>query len=154
MGFFAYSAWDNTTRMHYTLAARQEGPLAKNELFSLQIALNGTSGQLVGASSFVDFPPPLLQTDITYVFTRAGLVYIAFAQAVMLTVSPQTGAVLNTTSLLPSADANPIDGLASTFDEVTGTFWVNAVGTGGLYLHRCALPGRGDASGGLRAGQQ
>ena len=135
MGFFAYSAWDNSTRMHYTLAARQDGAVAKNQLFSLQIALNGTAGTLIGESSFVDFPAPLTQADITYLFTDGGLVFIAFAQAVLLTVSPATGAVLNVTSLLPPADGNPVDGLASAFDDRTGTFYVNAVGTGGLYLH-------------------
>lgn len=137
MGFFAYSAFDNSTRMHYTLAARQVSNEPKNQLFSLQIALNGTSGTLIGNADgvYVDFPAPLTQADITFIFTRKSYVYIAFAQAMLLTVSPASGAVLNVTSLLPSSDVSPVDSLASAFDEQTGTFWVNAVGADGLYLH-------------------
>jgi hypothetical protein len=110
-----------------------------NQLFTTYVAPNGTSGNQVGSAQTVAFPAPLTQADITYLFTYKGLVYITFAQAVVLTVQPSTGAMLNSTNLLPSSASGLVDSLACDFDAATGTFWANAVGSApsgtGHFLH-------------------
>jgi hypothetical protein len=75
MNFFAYSDFDNTTRRHYTLAARTQG----NTLFTTYVAPNGTAGALLGQAD-VTFPSTVTQTDITYLFTYNGNVYVSFTQ--------------------------------------------------------------------------
>ena len=141
MSFFAYSAWDNSTRLHYTLAARQIGGEPVNQLFTVFIALNGTSGGQVGAGVEVAFPPPLTQADITYFFTHAGSVYITFAGGQLLPVNPATGAAGNVSLLFP-ASAQLVTTTAAIFEESTATYWGNAVGGagGGFYLHSFHLP--------------
>lgn len=130
MNFYAYSAFDNETRSHYTLAARTLNGDALNQLFTVSIAMNGTSGSLVATSEVV-FPPSAAQADVTYIFTYAGLVYISFSTGTLLAVAPQTGAVVSTLSFLPAGMAGS---LASSFDATTGTFWANALGADGFYL--------------------
>ena len=130
MNFFAYSAFDNSTRLHYTLAARTLNGDAVNQLFTVSIAMNGTSGALVATSEVV-FPQSAAQADITYLFTYNGLVYISFKSGALLAVSPQTGAVTDTITYLPPG---MVGSLACSFDVATATFWANAEGTDGFYL--------------------
>jgi len=130
MNFLAYSDFDNTTRLHYTLAARPGG---LNQLFTVSIAPNGTSGSLVNQVTVL-FPDNLVQGSITYLFTYKGLVYVSFQEGYLASFSPKTGAVLNVTQLL-SPTSGLVDSLACSFDPVTGTFYANAQGGTGFFLH-------------------
>lgn len=125
MNFFAYADFDNATRMHYTLAARQINNAPVNQLFTTRIEYNGTNGSLVN-TAIVPFPADAPQSSITYLFTAGGLVYISFAEGILLTVDPKTGSVLNETRVLPS-NTNMTDGLACSFDQKTLTFYANSI---------------------------
>ena len=129
MNFQAYSAFDNSTRSHYTLAARAVGGEATNSLFTVIITANGTSGSLSATSTIV-FPPTAAQADITYFFTNNGIVYIAFRTGILLSVSPSTGSV-NASTYLP---AGLIGTLACVFDAQSRTLYANALGSGGSFL--------------------
>ena len=133
MNFLAYSAWDNSTRLHYTLAPRQVAGEDLNQLFVVYIAPNGTSGGQVGATAEVAFPPGLTQAEITYFFTYQGGLYVTFASGALLPLNPSTGKAGNVSLLFPPS-ANLATTTAAVFDETTGTFWANAVGLGGGYF--------------------
>jgi hypothetical protein len=130
MIFFAYSAFDNSTRTHFTLAPRQINGDAVNQLFTVSIAMNGTAGALVATSEVV-FPAGAAQADISYVFTYGGLVYVAFKTGTLLAVAPSTGAIASSRTYLPPGMAGS---LACSFDSSTATFWANAAGAEGFYL--------------------
>jgi hypothetical protein len=134
MGFFAYSAFDNATRLHYTVAARSEGSTPLTQLFTVAIAANGTAGAQVGAGAVVDVPEDLPTDEITGVFTAGGLVYIVFGSGAVLAVTPATGAIVNNSSILPQGQGYA-DTLSNSFDAATGTFWATAQAPAGYYLH-------------------
>jgi hypothetical protein len=128
MNFFAYSDFDNSTRTHYTLAAR---PGNLNQVFAVSIAPNGTSGTLLSSAN-VNFPPSA-GTNVTYLFAYEGVVYVSFSTGLLVSVNPATGAVLNSTQMFP-ASSGLYDTLACAFDRSTGTFYANAIGNG-FFLH-------------------
>jgi len=130
MNFSAYSDFDFNSRYHYTLAA---GALGSNTLFTTYVAPNGTSGALV-KSVVVNFPADVSIDAITYLFTYKGNVYVSFSQGVLVSVSPQTGAVINEVKML-SPSSGLTDSLACSFDSQTGIFYANAQGDSGFYLH-------------------
>lgn len=129
MAFFAHSDFDNSTRLHYTLAARQADHLPLNQLFTVYINLTGTGGYIVNEVN-VTLPDGFKQHEITYFFTYKGLVYITFSAGAIVSVNPATGAMGNVTSLLP-ADGSLFDNEACSFDASTGTFWANAMSSSG-----------------------
>ena len=139
MGFSAFGAFDNSSRTHYTLAARKEADLPLNQLFSVAVAANGTAGALA-ATALVTFPDALPPADITYIFTAGGIVYVAFEQGTVVGVAPASGALVSNFTFLPAGR-----GLAATkaagFDAAAGVFWSNAVGPDGFYLASLALAG-------------
>ncbi len=129
MAFFAFSDFDNSTRLHYTVAARPDNV----QVFTVSIALNGTSGALLAASP-VALPAGLDASGITYVVTYAGTVYVAFATGALLAVNPATGAVTAQIQVAPASAGLTLT-LGSGFDRTTGTFFANANGpSGGFYL--------------------
>jgi hypothetical protein len=129
-----FSAWDNSTRSHYTLASRVVGGEPFTQLFTVYIAPNGTSGGLV-SSVEVQLPGGVAPADIRYVFTHGGTVYLATAAAELYPIAPATGALGNATALLPP-NSELVDTRAATFDAQSGTFYVNALGASGShYLH-------------------
>lgn len=135
MGFetSTFSCWDNSTRSHYTLAARELAGVPFIQLFTVFISLNGTSGGLL---STVEVKlPGVAPTDLTYTFTHGGLVYAATNGAMLYPIDPTTGVVGNATSLLPPT-AQMVDTRAATFDVPSSTFFVNSLGPEeGHYLH-------------------
>ena len=134
MNFYAYSAFDNATRLHYTVAARSEGSTPLTQLFTVAIAANGTAGALVGAGVVVDVPEALPTAEITAVFTAGGLVYIAFGPGVVLAVAPATGAIVANATILPQGQGYA-DTLSNSFDAATGIFWATAQAPAGYFLH-------------------
>lgn len=137
MAFFAYSAFDNATRLHYTLAPRVVAGAPFTQLFTVFIELNGTSGHQVGEG--VEVALPGAAADITYFFTHQGAAYVTFSGGVMYALNPSTGAVGNATHLLP-AGSQLVDTRASVFDEKTGTLFTNSKGVApsgasGYFLH-------------------
>ena len=135
-----FSAFDNSTRSHYTLAARLVGGAPLNQLFTVYIAPNGTSGGLT-ATAEVALPAGTQQADITYLFTFRGTVYLATQQGALLPVNPATGAVGNATALLPPA-SGLVDTRAAAFDAASATFFVNAIGANGYFVHSYNLATR------------
>lgn len=129
MNFLAYSDFDNTTRHHFTLAARPD----LTQIFTVSVAMNGTAGTLVGQAD-VMFPATLNLDQITYLFTDSGYVYVAFADSTVVQIQPKTGAILSTFSIVPT-QGQVVDSYGSAFDHKTGTFYVNAQGDAGFYLH-------------------
>jgi len=168
MAFFAYSAFDNATRLHYTLAPRVVAGAPFTQLFTVFIELNGTSGHQVGAGVEVALPGDA--AGINYFFTHQGAAYVTFENGLMYSLNPANGAVGNATRLLP-AGSQLTDTKAAVFDEKTGTLWVNAKGVApsgaeGYFLHSFnvgagapgplvgplpATPTTGSNPGGLRA---
>ena len=138
MGFYAYSAFDNSTRMHYTVAARSEGATPLTQLFTVSIAANGTAGAQVGAGVVVDVPEDLPTAEITGVFTASGLVYIVFGSGVVLAVAPASGAIVSNSTILPQGQGFA-DTLSNSFDPATGTFWATAQAPGGYFLHSWSI---------------
>ena len=106
MNFFAYSDFDNTTRFHYTLAAKP----GQVQLFTTYIAPNGTSGNLVHSAD-VTLPADVAVTAITYLFTYQGLVYVSATEGQLVVLDPKTGNVLKEVQMLP-ANGGYIDSLA------------------------------------------
>ena len=129
-----FSAWDNSTRSHYTLAARVVAGEPFTQLFTVYIAPNGTSGGLV-SSVEVQLPGDVAPADIRYVFTHGGMVFLATAAGELYPIAPATGALGNATALLPP-NSELVDTRAATFDAQSSTFYVNALGASGShYLH-------------------
>ena len=139
MGFSAFGYFDNATRAHYTLAARKEGALPLTQLWTVAVAANGTAGTLAAADGvIVTLPPELPQEDIVYVFAQHSVVYLVFAQGVVLGVAPASGAVVSNATFLAAGK-----GLAATtaagFDSAAGVFWTNVIGPDGMFLASLAL---------------
>ena len=127
-----FSTFENATRSHYTLAAREVAGVPLFQLFTVFIAPNGTSG---GLTNTVEVKlPAVAPTDLTYLFTYKGSVYAATSAAVVYAIDPTTGAAGNATALLP-ANSELVDTRAAAFDAASGTFFVNSVGPGGKFLH-------------------
>jgi hypothetical protein len=103
------------------------------QLFTVSIALNGTSGALVNSVS-VSIPDPEGVKQIAYFFTYNSLAYLTFIDGTLMVISPSTGAILSTTAMVPPS-AGLMDGRGSTFDPSTGIFYANAQGSDGFYLH-------------------
>ena len=158
-----FSCFDNSTRSHYTFAGRQQGGAPLNQLFTVYIAPNGTSGGLT-ATATVALPQGVAQADLTYLFTHGGTVYLATRQGLLLPIDPASGAVGNATALLPPA-SGLVDSRAAAFDAASATFYANAVGAGGYFVHSYnlasgavgapvgplpATPGTGAGAGGAR----
>jgi hypothetical protein len=135
-----FSSWDNSTRSHYTLAARLVGGAPLNQLFTVYIAPNGTSGALL-ATAEVTLPAGIAQADLTYLFVYNGSVWVATQQGALLPINPTTGVVGSAIALLPPA-AGLVDTRAAAFDAQGAVFYANAVGTGGFFVHSYNLATR------------
>ena len=137
MNFFAYSAFDNATRLHYTLAPRVVAGEPITQLFTVYIELNGTAGHQVGEG--VEVVLPGAAADISYFFTYQGAAFVTFSTGLLYQIDPSRGTVGNATHLLP-AGSQLVDTKASVFDEKSGTLFVNAKGVApngaeGYFLH-------------------
>ena len=159
-----FSMFDNSTRLHYTLAARLLGGQPYNQLFTVFISLNGTSGSLV-SSVEVTLPPGVSQGALTYLFTYAGTVYVSTSNGLLLPINPATGSVGNVSSLLPPG-VELVGSRAAAFDAVSTVFYQNGVGPSGFFVHGYNVqsgtvlapvgplpptPGTGTGGGGARA---
>ena len=131
MNFLAYSDFDNSTRLHYTLAARP----GMMQVFTVHIAPNGTAGALLHSVP-VQFPDSVFGLNITYFFTAQSNVYVAFENGALVSFAPKTGALLQVVNILPTQWQDVmLDSSGSVFDPKTQTFYVNGQGNGGFYLH-------------------
>ena len=129
-----FSAWNNASRLHYTFVAREVAGEPLYQLFTVFIALNGTSGGLVSTVQ-VALPasPPITGADITYAFTFGSSLFLATRFGQLVAIDPRSGLVGNVTSTF-NASAGLVGTRASAFDASTGNFYVNAVGDGGGYF--------------------
>lgn len=128
MNFPSWSAYEPASGgdqggLHYTLAARA----TTNELFTVSISPNGLNGSIV-STAVVTFPasaPP--PANIVYFFVRNGYVYVAFTTGLVVQITPATGAIVGSFSILSGTDVTAQLTLSSAFDPVSGIFYSNVV---------------------------